>query len=101
MVDAYGIPDKTNPAQLPLATNFYIELVIHPIGTDCNNCHMQRMAGVKADQTASYQNPDCPKLLEKFSPGNSCFAKYTRTDFSGSFQTGDCPTAMRRSRSRG
>ena len=82
LVDAYGIPDKTNPNRLPVATNFYIELVSHPIGTDCNNCHI-RAGWPEAKQAgaSSYQNPDCRNLLEKFTPGNACFAKYTRTDF--------------------
>ena len=69
LVDAYGIPEKTVPDRLPVATNFYIELVSHPIGTECNNCHIR--AGwptAKQGGPASYQNPDCRNLLEKFSP---------------------------------
>lgn len=82
LVDAYGIPEKKQPDLLPVATNPYIELVIHPVGTDCNNCHMR--AGWptgKVAGTASYQNPDCPESLAKLTPDTACFNKITRTDF--------------------
>jgi hypothetical protein len=82
LVDGYGIPDEHEPDRLPVAFNPYIELVSHKVGTDCNNCHM-RAGWPAASQagTASYQNPDCPISLEKFSPDNPCFKNYTRTDF--------------------
>jgi hypothetical protein len=82
LLDAYGIPDKTHKDRLPVATNPYIELVIHPVGTDCNNCHMRagwptgNLAG-----TASYQNPDCPDSLAALNPASDCFKKLTRSDF--------------------
>jgi hypothetical protein len=82
LLDAYGIPDKTHKDRLPVATNPYIELVIHPVGTDCNNCHMR--AGWPTGQqagTASYQNPDCPDSLATLSPASDCFKKPTRSDF--------------------
>ena len=97
LVDAYGIPDAVRKDQLPVATNPYIELVIHPVGTDCNNCHIRagwptgRQAG-----TASYQNPDCPDELAKLSPGDACFHKYTRTDFQWNHsRSGDFGAEMR------
>jgi hypothetical protein len=76
LVDAYGIADASDPKRLPVATNPYIELVIHRIGTDCNNCHIR--AGWP---TAKYQSPNCPVLLEKLSPDSSCLKDLTRTDF--------------------
>jgi len=82
LLDAYGIPEKEHKDRLPVATNPYIELVIHPVGTDCNNCHMR--AGWQSGSCAgmaSYQNPDCPDSLAKLSPDSACFKKYTRTDF--------------------
>lgn len=82
LVDAYGIPDPQQKNRLPVATNPYIELVIHPVGTDCNNCHMR--AGWPTGKTAgnaSYQNPDCPDSLAKLSPSSACLQALTRTDF--------------------
>jgi len=83
LVDSYGIPDPTTQ-KLPMAFNPYIELVIHPIATNCNNCHSR--AGWPASFTptvgkASYQNPDCPDLLEKLTPESACLADYMLTDF--------------------
>jgi hypothetical protein len=82
LLDAYGIPEKEHKDRLPVATNPYIELVIHPVGTDCNNCHMRAgwPTGTGAG-TSSYQNPDCPDSLAKLSPNSQCFKKYTRSDF--------------------
>jgi len=82
LVDAYGIPDSKNKDKLPVATNPYIELVTHPVGTDCNNCHNR--AGWptgKGQGKASYQNPDCPDLLARLSPDSACLKSPTLTDF--------------------
>lgn len=83
LVDAYGIPTLSNN-MLPVATNPYIELVIHPIATNCNNCHI-RSGWPSASSTnpnyASYQNPLCKSLLEKLSENSPCFKSYMRTDF--------------------
>jgi hypothetical protein len=76
LVDGYGITDSSNPPMLPVATNPYIELVSHRIGTDCNNCHVR--AGWPA---AKYQGTVCPVLLEKLKPENPCFKDLTRSDF--------------------
>ncbi len=82
LVDAYGIADPKGSDRLPVATNPYIELVIHPMGTDCNNCHIRAgWPSAAHGGTASYQNPNCPELLQKLSPNNTCFDKITRTDF--------------------
>lgn len=81
MVDAYGNIDPAT-GKLPIGMNPYIELVIHPVATNCNNCHIR--AGFPASPqagTASYQNPDCPDLLEKLTPQSPCLSKYLRTDF--------------------
>ena len=82
LVDAYGIPDKTNPNLVPVATNPYIELVIHPVGTDCNNCHIRAgwPTGKSAGQ-ASYQNPACANTLAALTPDTACFKELTRSDF--------------------
>ena len=76
LVDGYGIADAFNPKQLPVATNPYIELVSHRIGTDCNNCHMR--AGWPQ---ARYQGTVCPDLLEKLTPDSDCLKTLTRSDF--------------------
>jgi hypothetical protein len=80
LVDSYGIPDKSGDQ--PVATNPYIELVIHPVGTNCNNCHNRAgwPSGKNAGQ-ASYQNPDCPNSLQTLSPSSSCLAPLTLSDF--------------------
>ena len=82
LVDAYGIPDQPHGDVLPVATNPYIELVIHPVGTDCNNCHMRAgwPTGPNSGQ-ASYQNPDCPDSLAKLTPNSACLQALTRSDF--------------------
>lgn len=59
-------------AQLPVSMNVYIEPVIHPIGSNCQNCH--RRAGYISNAPtgedyaggvgrANYQNAQCPSLL--------------------------------------
>lgn len=82
MVDGYGIPDKIT-GNLPIGMNPYIELVSHPIATNCNNCHIR--AGFPEGSTAgtaSYQNPDCKYLLQKMDPATtSCLKSYLLTDF--------------------
>jgi hypothetical protein len=80
LVDSYGIPDKTGDQ--PVATNPYIELVIHPIGTDCNNCHNRAgwPKGKQPGQT-SYQNPECPNPLQTLTPSSGCLKGVTLTDF--------------------
>jgi hypothetical protein len=39
MVVEDGIPDARDPTQLPAHFNPYIELVIHPVATNCRTCH--------------------------------------------------------------
>jgi hypothetical protein len=85
LTEAYGIPEKGNPKQLPVATNPYIELVTHPVGTSCYTCHAR--AGWPASETAmskgvtSYQNPGCPDLRAPLNPKSSCLTPFTLTDF--------------------
>lgn len=84
LTEAYGIPEKDNPKQLPVATNPYIELVSHPVGTSCYTCHAR--AGWPASETAmskgvtSYQNPGCPDLRAPLNPKSSCLTPFTLTD---------------------
>ena len=83
LTDAYGIAERDG--EQPVAMNPYIELVIHPVGTNCNNCHM-RAGWPKADkdkfpQGASYQNPACPDLLATLHPDTQCLKDLTLTDF--------------------
>lgn len=85
LTEAYGIPEKNNPARLPVATNPYIELVTHPVGTSCYTCHAN--AGWPSSNkaltpgVASYQNPQCPDLRAALNPQSSCLAPLTLTDF--------------------
>jgi hypothetical protein len=56
---------------LPISANVYIEPVIHPLGTDCQNCH--RRAGIPSSSCgdayaagcgrANYQTSECADLL--------------------------------------
>jgi hypothetical protein len=75
LVDAYGIP-VIDGNQLPVATNPYIELVIHPVATNCNNCHIR-----SGWPTAKYQDTSCPDMLKKLPSNEPCLKKYMRTDF--------------------
>lgn len=81
LVDAYGITEKPSGNQ-PVASNPYIELVTHPVSTNCNTCHMRAgwPMGNSANQ-ASYQNPDCPNLLATLTPNSLCLKSLTLTDF--------------------
>ncbi len=84
LTEAYGIPEKGNPHQLPVATNPYIELISHPVGTSCYTCHA-RAGWPGSDKpkkgTASYQNPDCPGLRARLNPNSDCLKAITLTDF--------------------
>jgi hypothetical protein len=85
LTEAYGIPEKDNPQRLPVATNPYIELVTHPVGTSCYTCHAR--AGWPSSFKAltpgktSYQNLGCPDLRASLNPKSSCLAPFTLTDF--------------------
>lgn len=84
LTDAYGIPDKQSNEQ-PVAMNPYIELAIHPVATNCNNCHARAgwptKAKVPGGPSASYQNKDCPDLLATLTPETPCLKPLTLTDF--------------------
>ena len=87
LVDAYGI--EAFKGKQPVAMNPYIELVIHPVGTNCNTCHMH--AGWpkatdkdKGPDRASYQympDPQCADPLATLKPDSACLSKILRTDF--------------------
>ena len=81
LTDAYAVP--ANPdGNVDIAVNPYIEGVIHPIATNCRNCHVR--AGWPTGKTvgkASYQNPDCPGLLEDLNPKSECLKELTLTDY--------------------
>ncbi len=85
LVDAYGLPSAPGGSELPMASNPYIELVIHPMQTNCNNCHIRAgypEIGVTGDSTqAGYQNKLCYDMLRKLYDSSSCFKNYMRTDF--------------------
>lgn len=89
LTEAYGIPEKGNPQQLPVATNPYIELVSHPVGTSCYTCHARAgwptsfkgMTSNIATKITSYQNADCPDLRGALNPKSSCLKTFTLTDF--------------------
>lgn len=81
MTDSYAVPANAKN-KLAIAVNPYIEGVIHPIATSCRNCHVR--AGWpegKTRGTASYQNPDCPDLLENLTPQSKCLSTLTLTDY--------------------
>lgn len=83
LVDAYGVP-VSSANQLPIAMNPYIELVTHPLQTNCNNCHMRAGYPEKSSSFAngaSYQNKTCQDLLMKLLPNTPCLEYYTRSDF--------------------
>ncbi len=82
MTNAFGIPAEAGGSELPMSMNPYIELVIHVVGTDCNNCHIRAgwPAGAGID-SASYQNPNCADLLMKLTPDSTCLKNYLLTDF--------------------
>jgi hypothetical protein len=81
LTDSYAVP--ANPdGKVDIAVNPYIEGVIHPIATSCRNCHVRAgwPTGKKAG-TASYQNPDCPGLLDDLTPKSECLKDLTLTDY--------------------
>ncbi|MFY0579998.1 hypothetical protein ACN28S_42270 [Cystobacter fuscus] len=41
MASEYGIPEAGDPTRLPVRFNPYIELVSHPVATNCRNCHIR------------------------------------------------------------
>ncbi|MES3023770.1 MAG: hypothetical protein V4857_19565 [Pseudomonadota bacterium] len=85
LTEAYGIPEKGNPKQVPVATNPYIELVSHPVATNCYNCHVRAGWPNKitplSPVVTSYQNPDCPDLRAALTTKSKCLAPFTLTDF--------------------
>jgi hypothetical protein len=71
-----GPPPKA-PALLPIAANVYIEPVIHPLGTDCQNCHRRSGFPESACSAAqypngcgqtNYQTAQCAALLGDYGP---------------------------------
>lgn len=68
--------------ELPIAVNPYIEGVIHPIRTNCRNCHVRAGYTPKdAPVKTGYSNPNCPDLLAALTPDDACFKGVTRSDF--------------------
>jgi len=83
LVDSYGIPDKTTGNQ-PVEMNPYIELVIHPVATNCNDCHNRAGWPQSKDQGktgASYQNQSCPYSLSTLNPSSPCLKGLLLSDF--------------------
>ncbi|MGJ8663730.1 MAG: hypothetical protein ACSHWU_08765 [Marinicella sp.] len=76
LTDAYAVPAVNG--LLAKAVNPYIEGVIHPIATNCRNCHVR--AGWPQSQ-ASYQNPTCPNLLLDLTPQSACLTGITLSDY--------------------
>ena len=76
LTDAYAVP--TVDDKLKKAVNPYIEGVIHPIATNCRNCHVR--AGWP-ESANSYQNVACPDLLEDLTPESACLKDLTLTDY--------------------
>lgn len=74
-------PEWAETDRLPVSMNPYIEPVIHPLGTNCQNCH--RRAGYpggrcdaqdypKGCGLASYQAAQCPDLLGNIDINEKC-----------------------------
>ncbi|MFP2931934.1 hypothetical protein ACLESO_43560 [Pyxidicoccus sp. 3LG] len=85
MVSEYGIPYLGAPSQLPAHFNPYIELVSHPVQTNCRNCH-QRAAwprgGLGMTPFAQYQlSSDDPGLLTLLKPQDPIFQSLLLLDF--------------------
>lgn len=85
MASEYGIPDIGSPTQLPVRFNPYIELVSHPVATNCRNCH-QRAAWPRKDlgmsPFAQYQLPyEDPGLLTFLKSDDPIFQGLLLLDF--------------------
>lgn len=82
LTDSYDFPVDSE-GNLDIAVNPYIEGVIHPIATNCRNCHVR--AGYPSSPSAtphtSYQNAACPGLLTLLTPDNACFEGIALSDF--------------------
>jgi len=84
MTEAYQYQADEN-GDLPIAVNPYIEGVIHPIATNCRNCHVRagwpfKQKGSSAPGS-SYQNAECRGLLTALVPEDDCFKGILLTDY--------------------
>ncbi len=77
LTDVYATP-KNAGEKLDKGVNPYIEGVIHPISTNCRNCHVR--AGWPRS-LASYQNPACPDSLANLTPNSACLSSINLTDY--------------------
>ncbi len=74
--------DPGPDGELPIAVNPYIEGVIHPIRTNCRNCHVRAGYTPKdAPNKTGYSSPNCPDLLAPLMPNDACFKGVTLSDF--------------------
>ncbi len=74
-------PTGEKVAMLPIAMNVYIEPVIHPLGTNCHNCHSRAGLSTAANPVGmysagfgqtNYQTAQCPSLLADYGmPANN------------------------------
>jgi hypothetical protein len=88
-------PDGQPLPMLPVSMNVYIEPVIHPLGTNCHNCHQRAgfpSASCGGDYAsgcgaANYQTAQCPSLLGDYGDPTSdpCFT----TPWAGHARDGD------------
>ena len=94
LTDDYAVPPNAK-GELDIAVNPYIEGVTHPIATSCRNCHARagwptgkstgKPKGVPSATkpiTSSYQNSNCPGLLDYLTKESECLKGITLTDFS-------------------
>lgn len=88
MAVEYGVP--VDAPSLPVAMNPYIEPVIHPLATNCRNCHVRAgwpstsntASNIPADMPrTSYQNQACRDLLINLKPEGECFNGILKSDF--------------------
>ncbi len=84
LTTSYAVPPNAD-GEYDVAVNPYIEGVIHPIATSCRNCHVRAgwplESGAGNSAFASYQNANCPGLLEYLTPESDCFEGITLTDY--------------------
>lgn len=74
LVDSYDITPKPG-FNMPVAMNPYIELVIHPVATNCQNCH------IRAGYKSGYQSKECPDMLEHLTTDKACLLRKLLTDY--------------------
>lgn len=74
LVTSYDITPQPG-YNMPVEMNPYIELVIHPVATNCQNCH------IRAGYKSSYQSKECPDMLGHLTTDSACLLRKLLTDY--------------------